>query len=359
MPQINQVFLANSAYSLFTYLVMFPDKTDTTVFVVGPAIKDIAVKHKIPFDMPASNATQAQINDTAQKLVRHAQIYAAKKQVPCYGNANTITTPYADAFVEAFPFYALSDGLSDTDRFPAYCQNNHILKCYSSANVLGELKHDKIHLISISDLWAKLPQSTHEAISKIFGVSAQSLETAASRSVVLVTQPLSEDNMMSEQDKVELYTRIINKYGAENVVIKPHPREKTNWQELFCDIPAIPRQIPMELLTQLVDVKRIATFFSTAAFGNVPDEKVDFYSKDFDSLKSFHPNTTRLSEPDTSQEYKSVSLSDIEKTYASVKKCKWHKIPGSDGRFYHAPAELDSAGIPTYLAPYKKQEKEK
>ena len=181
-------------------------------------------------------------------------------------------------------------------------------------------------------------------------MSVKDLNTASSRSVVLITQPLSEDNMMTESDKIELYSRIVNNYGAENVVVKPHPREKTNWSDVFPDMPIISRQIPVELLTKLVSLNRVATFFSTAAFGSVSDDKIDFYSKDFSQMKSYHPNEMRICEQ-TGEPKKSIAISDIEQTYHSSKTCHWKRISDTDNRSYHADLEIDEAGIPTYMAP--------
>ncbi len=139
---------------------------------------------------------------------------------------------------------------------------------------------------------------------------------------------MAEDGMMSEEDKIKIYRGIVSKYGEENVILKPHPREKTNWTEVFPDMPVIPRQIPMELLSKMVKLERVATFFSTAAFGTLPDDKVDFYSADFRKLKFFHPDT--LDE----NGYKSVAVSDIEETYRPIHNCNWLRIPDINGSLY-------------------------
>lgn len=347
MKQVNQIFMANSAYSLFTFLLMFPDKVNSTLFVTGPAIKDAALPLKLVFDVPSKEMSERDIRKYQSDLMVDVNHSLGGRIVPCYGNANT---PYAQGFVNAYPFYALSDGLSDYDRFPAYYQDDSIYECYSTGDIIGDKTDKKLKLFDVQALWNGLSKQNREKIAAIFSLSAEDLNTAASRSVVLITQPLSEDNMLSESEKVDLYTRIINVYGAENVVMKPHPREKTNWHTLFPDMPVIPRQIPVELLTKLVDLNRVATFFSTAAFGSVPDEKIDFYSEGFGDLKAFHPGEMRL-DASTGREMKSVAVSDIEQTYRASKKCNWKRIPDMDGHFYHAPMTLDEAGIPVNMAP--------
>lgn len=371
----NQIFVANSAYSLFTYLLMFPDKTNDTLFIVGPAIKDIQVPNKIVFNIPPKEARPtkeeeeysrlcaAQVHGKVRipflaqllwrKTCRHlfgTNNFNEYKQIPCYGNANKANNPFIEAFVERYPFYALSDGLSDYDLFPTYYQDDRILKCYSTADIIKDLNHDKLTKFDVQSLWNALSEERKTKIATIFNMSAKDLNTASSRSVVLITQPLSEDNMMSESDKVALYSRIVNNYGAKNVVLKPHPREKTNWADVFGDMPIIPRQIPVELLMKLVLLNRVATFFSTAAFGSVSDDKIDFYAKDFADLKSYHPHQMRVC-AQTGEDRKSIAVSDIEQTYRPVKACHWKRIPDMDNRFYHSVLEVDEAGIPTYMAP--------
>lgn len=170
------------------------------------------------------------------------------------------------------------------------------MKCYSTDAIIQDLTHDKLEIIDIQNLWNRLSAEHKNRIAAVFNVSTKDLKMASSRTVILITQPLSEDNMMSENDKVELYSRIVNNYGIENIVIKPHPHEKTNWKNIFPEALIISQQIPVELLIQLVSLKKVATFFSSAVFCCVADDKMDFYAKDFSQMKSFHPNQMRVCE---------------------------------------------------------------
>lgn len=344
---INQIFVANSAYSLFTYLLMFPEKMDNTLYVMGPALHGSNLPNKITFDV----LPQSKYYTQRKKLKSDLAKTIGEKVLPCYGNANVANNPFVEElFINRYPFYALSDGLSDYDLFPKYCKDWRISRCYSTADIVKDLKHLKLTIFDVQKLWNGLSEEHKNKIAGIFNMSAKDLSTASSRSVVLITQPLSEDNMMAESDKVELYSRIVNNYGVENVVMKPHPREKTNWAQIFPDMPIIPRQIPVELLTKLVALNKVATFFSTAAFGSVVDEKIDFYAADFAQMKSYHPNELRVCEQ-TGETRKSIAVSDIEETYRSVKSCHWKRLPDNDNRFYHPDLEIDEAGIPTYVSP--------
>lgn len=66
---------------------------------------------------------------------------------------------------------------------------------------------------------------------------------------LIITQPLSEDGILkSEEQKIKIYKDIILKYCSnDKVVLKTHPREKTNYSHYFnCDI--ITEIFPLEIM---------------------------------------------------------------------------------------------------------------
>lgn len=70
------------------------------------------------------------------------------------------------------------------------------------------------------------------------------------KKMILITQPLSEDGHLSEDVKIRLYKKVIEKGISEGfkVYMKQHPREVTNYTELFPDVCFIPKLFPIELL---------------------------------------------------------------------------------------------------------------
>jgi len=174
--------------------------------------------------------------------------------------------------------------------------------------------------------WRGYASAGSEAIAKIFNVNAMSLKMLKQKSVILITQPLSEDGIISEEEKIALYNSILTNYKMDEVVIKPHPREKTNWANIFPGTPIITRQVPAELLSMMVEPKNVCTFFSTAAFSLCPPEKVDIYSKDFSKLVFSHPG----------KNMGTVPYVDIEKVYGS-RPFNWKRIPLSS--FYRQQNE--------------------
>lgn len=140
-----------------------------------------------------------------------------------------------------------------------------------------EIAH-KVEIINLKELWNKKTLEEQKEILDIFSFDLDIKEKIKGRDIILFTQPLSEDSVITEEEKVEIYLKIIKKYPKERLVIKIHPREKTNYKEIFKEYLILDNPFPFEILN-LLDVKfsKAITIFSTAALGLGKKVKVDFY----------------------------------------------------------------------------------
>lgn len=70
------------------------------------------------------------------------------------------------------------------------------------------------------------------------------------KKMILITQPLSEDGHLTENVKIKLYKKVVEKAISEGykVYIKQHPRETTDYTKLLSDVSFIPKLFPIELL---------------------------------------------------------------------------------------------------------------
>jgi len=46
------------------------------------------------------------------------------------------------------------------------------------------------------------------------------------RKILLLTQPLSEDKIITEEEKIKIYREIIEKQNGRKIYIKAHPRRQ-------------------------------------------------------------------------------------------------------------------------------------
>ncbi len=315
---MTRFFCANSAYSLYQYLLLFPDQIDQTLFVMGPALKEADVPHKITFDLPKD---ESQTDLFQNVFLSKLETALNGKNVPGYVN---LSTPLTASLPDRYAVSPLSDGLSDLTFFPKYLADDRFDRCYGTRleNGLDE-GHPKLSLLDLKKAWLEKSSEQKQKIASIFGLDEQDLAVLKTKSVVLVTQPLSEDGIVSEAEKKRLYQGIIASYPAGSVVIKPHPREKTNWAEVSSESPVISRRVPAELLSSVIDMKKVCTFFSTAAFGMTAPENIDIYAKDFSKLYFSHPG----------EKMGLMPYVDIEKAYGHLP-FNWKKLP--DSHFYRS-----------------------
>lgn len=322
---LNQLFIANSVYALFLYCLKFHKKIDETLFLLGPSCTFANLNHALPIFSPPK--------PEQLPLVRsfiHQQVYLllSGRKVPCYGNVETV---FSDFFVNNFPFYPISDGLRDTVTFPEYLKTDFFEKCYTVRYSGGlDLKHPRLEYLNIQALWDRLSLSEKKRMNYIFCVEDSFFDVLKYKKQVLITQPLSEDNICSEADKIEIYKQMLSNYQLQDVVLKPHPREWTDWRKIFPEVTVLPKHIPAEMLSLLVpDLNKAITFFSTATFNMLKPEQIDFYAKDFKKLRYYSTQPRKEGE----RVYKPISSFDVEETYRSYT-FNWLRIPDEKGYFY-------------------------
>lgn len=139
----------------------------------------------------------------------------------------------------------------------------------------------KVELLKISELWNKLPNKNKEKILKIFNIELKMVERLknSKKGILLITQPLSEDKIVSEEEKIEIYKKILLNKKATKVFLKIHPREKTDYKRYLgeFDIEIIPKEFPIEILSFFdINFEEVVTLFSTAVFNFKNKYKVDF-----------------------------------------------------------------------------------
>lgn len=152
------------------------------------------------------------------------------------------------------------------------------------ASIPEEIK-DKVEIINLKELWNKKTEEEKKEILDIFGFDENIINKIKNKKNILFTQPLSEDGFISEEEKIELYKKIISNYPEKDLVIKTHPREKTDYKKYFSEIEILNQSFPAELF-DLLDIKfeTAITIFSTAALNFSKNSKIDFYGT------KVHPN---------------------------------------------------------------------
>lgn len=160
-----------------------------------------------------------------------------------------------------------------------YGRNGNAQKIYLTglASVPKEIS-SKVEIINLKELWNKKSILEQNKILEIFSFDLNTKEKIKDKNIILFTQPLSEDLIITEDEKIKIYSKIIEKYPKNKLIIKTHPREKTDYKNLFKECLVLNNPFPFEILN-LLDIKfdKVITLFSTAALGLGKEIEVDFY----------------------------------------------------------------------------------
>lgn len=142
---------------------------------------------------------------------------------------------------------------------------------------------NKAEIINLQELWNKKSEWEKNLIKEVFGFNDSIFEKVKGNSVMLFTQPMSEDGILSEERKIEIYSQVIAKYPNSSIIIKAHPREKTDYSKYFPECYVMKEKYPVELLSVMgIKLERVVTLFSTAVFGFGKDVAIDFYGTEID-----------------------------------------------------------------------------
>ncbi|MFV3011490.1 polysialyltransferase family glycosyltransferase [Clostridium botulinum] len=111
---------------------------------------------------------------------------------------------------------------------------------------------DKLVYLDLNSMVNKINSDVQKNIVNIF-VDKLNMYDFKNKSLLILSQPLSEDGYIKEEEKIELYKHIIDTHGQDyNIILKKHPREKTIYN--FPQILELGGNFPSEVF-KLLDIK--------------------------------------------------------------------------------------------------------
>lgn len=166
--------------------------------------------------------------------------------------------------------------------YKIYGLSEKISKIYLTGVLpIPNLIKDKVEIINIKEIWSNLSQEAKKEILEVFNMDIKKFQILKEddRKILLLTQPLSEDKIIIEEEKIKIYREIIEKQNGRKIYIKAHPREKTNYKEVFknFNIEVIENTFPIELFLLLnIKFDKVITLFSTGALNFKGKAEVEF-----------------------------------------------------------------------------------
>lgn len=143
---------------------------------------------------------------------------------------------------------------------------------------------EKAHHYDLEKIWATSTKEKQDLILSKFNISPDDLHAMEKRPVILLTQALSEDGIMSEQEKIQFYLDMIAPYGIDNVIIKTHPREKTDYSSNIPGAFVLDKIVPFQLFSLIgLNVDTVVTVCSSAALSlQSRNTRIDFKGSTID-----------------------------------------------------------------------------
>ena len=162
-------------------------------------------------------------------------------------------------------------------RYPRYGFSDKIIGIYMNGIFkIPDKIQNKVIYLDIKGLFNKLSIEKKEKLFNIFNLELEVLNKMENK-ILLLTQPFSEDTLMTEEEKIKIYRDIQESRKGNTFIIKSHPREQTDYKKYFPEVYIMPKDFPAELFL-FVDakLKEVITVFSTAALNLKENYKVTF-----------------------------------------------------------------------------------
>lgn len=148
--------------------------------------------------------------------------------------------------------------------------------------VIGENEQESIFLrgrayqmVDGYTLWNDSSTEKKQFIASLFSLTEDILETSKKAEVFVLTQPFREDCNLTDEEYMSIYGSIVTKYS--NILVKPHPRDKFDWEKYYPETSVLRTLAPMQLLNYMgVCPKKAITVFSTA-ISTMPKECEKIY----------------------------------------------------------------------------------
>lgn len=322
--EIKRICVTNSAYTLLLYFLIC-GYSENDIFIVSNGIPKEILKNinhiKYPyfsyfpynphsnvlmkiFQIPFTVLRQA-INIIKLRFLiyiktRNKEVYVyghghQKFSYPLYEfeNSYIIEDGMINYINLAKPYYFKKSYLRLLHFFGFYTRylnegfgtHDNIKKIFLTKDNVPEIIKNKTEIINIQELWDSKSKQEQNKILEIFNIDNLT-ENIGKNIVLFVTQPLSEDKLISFEEEIDIYKYLLEKQAqTDDIFIKKHPRETKDYNIIFPNLKIIDKQFPLEIFKCLgIKIKKIVTVSSTVALNFSEDCEIEFYDKKTSSM---------------------------------------------------------------------------
>lgn len=141
------------------------------------------------------------------------------------------------------------------------------------------LKNRSFEYVNPQQLWQNADDEKREFILQVYEIDFNLLNNLKDADTLILTQPLREDCGLSDDEYQQIFEPYICK--NPNVIIKPHPRDKFDFEKYFPNTLVLKSYVPMQLINYMGIVPRRAITVCSSAISAIPDyvEKITLGTK--------------------------------------------------------------------------------
>jgi hypothetical protein len=164
--------------------------------------------------------------------------------------------------------------------FVHYLGDNQQCKAFylTEENSSFILKGKDVHVQSLASLYSKATEKKKQFIMGLFDISRNEIEFLNSRPNLFFSQPLMNDCGLTEEEYVDVLTKIFHHYPSKSIIIKTHPRDNFDYTKHFPEMIVFSKPINSQLLCLMeITPQKIITVSSTAIEGFPETIECDYY----------------------------------------------------------------------------------
>lgn len=295
----SRVCIVNTVYSLLLYLLISSEaEISSTFFFLSDGIPE-ATRRQLPhYHLPERRIFKSKyLHAIFLLLFKYYAIlrWPFKKKAAFFGHDHLMMSP---AIIGNNDITLLEDGIGNYSLHPCpdkitlfhkwingnFCKgrfgyNQNTRKILLTNLMPLPYEDPRVEFINPRELWEKAGKEKQNRIFQYFSCYSEDFAVFEGKETIVFTQPFSEDNFISKEEKVNVYRTILQHYDPEKTIIKTHPREDSSlYKTHFPAFTLFDKKIPMELLSLSgIKFKTAVTAFSTAALNLNYPLQIDWY----------------------------------------------------------------------------------
>lgn len=244
--KFKNICITDSLYSLLIFMLISESKISETFFIFGNSIninKEIFKDNSIIIEK--ENAVSK-----IDSMKKRMKMYSFMKNLVYENDLKGLTVYGGDHltgagyFIKNHEFRVIEDGIINYYSMPEVDKQikreSFLLKMFKYATYLyypygfsrnvsriyltketddiPERLKNKVEFISLKKLWDNSSEEKKNEILYVFGLETSLLKELSEKENILLTQPFSEDKVVTEEEKIEIYKNIMKNYDEEKLL---------------------------------------------------------------------------------------------------------------------------------------------